>query len=197
MTACHRAELLKAQRELIQNELATVSPKGTGAGTALKVGNGWPSAGLWKSAISNVRSANGFGKTWMLAEQTDVRGNPVPPLPDSECNPRVKTRYKSACYCHGGDLEQEKFWSSQRRLENQRDLEPSCGTTGLDMRAFSSCLEEPGTQERLQADIEEAIRLGVKGTPTMIVNGYLLSGALSPEGFQLIADVAAIPKATK
>ena len=126
---------------------------------------------------------------------------------DSECNPRVKTRlHKSACHAALAAIcaqEQEKFWEfTAQAFENQRDLEPEdlnrvAEQTGLDMRAFSSCLEEPGTQERLQADIEEAIRLGVKGTPTMIVNGYLLSGALSPEGFQLIADVAVIPKATK
>lgn len=42
---------------------------------------------------------------------------------------------------------------------------------GLDGDAFRACLAEPETEAALQADIEEALGLGVTGTPTIFING--------------------------
>ncbi len=42
---------------------------------------------------------------------------------------------------------------------------------GLDEAAFRACLAEPRAEAALQSDIEEAVRLGVTGTPTIFING--------------------------
>lgn len=42
---------------------------------------------------------------------------------------------------------------------------------GLDEAAFRACLAEPRAEAALQSDIEEAMRLGVTGTPTIFING--------------------------
>ena len=43
--------------------------------------------------------------------------------------------------------------------------------TGLDEATFRACLAEPRAEAALQSDIEEAMRLGVTGTPTIFING--------------------------
>ena len=42
---------------------------------------------------------------------------------------------------------------------------------GLDEGAFRACLAEPETEAALQADIEEAVGLGITGTPSLFING--------------------------
>lgn len=42
---------------------------------------------------------------------------------------------------------------------------------GLDEAAFRACLSEPRAEAALQADIAEAVGLGVTGTPTIFING--------------------------
>ena len=44
-------------------------------------------------------------------------------------------------------------------------------SAGIDRAAFEACHSEPETEAALQADISEAVRLGVSGTPTLFING--------------------------
>ena len=55
------------------------------------------------------------------------------------------------------------------------DVLKLAGETGLDAGALGACLDAPGTQARLKAEIEEAERAGVKATPTLFLNGKKLS----------------------
>lgn len=48
---------------------------------------------------------------------------------------------------------------------------------GLDATSFSECLESGIHEAAVTADIEEAIGLGVNGTPAFFLNGQFLSGA--------------------
>lgn len=52
-----------------------------------------------------------------------------------------------------------------------RDVSRIAAGAGLDRDAFEVCLGEPETERALQADIAEAVRLGVTGTPTIFING--------------------------
>ena len=45
---------------------------------------------------------------------------------------------------------------------------------GLDSGAFSACLGDEATRQRLAADIDEGRRFGVNSTPTVLVNGKRL-----------------------
>lgn len=42
---------------------------------------------------------------------------------------------------------------------------------GLDGEALRACLDDPSAEAELRADIAEAVRLGVTGTPTIFING--------------------------
>jgi protein-disulfide isomerase len=46
-----------------------------------------------------------------------------------------------------------------------------------DLAAFGACMRDPATQTRIDGDVRDAARLGVKGTPTFLVNDRMMSGA--------------------
>lgn len=47
---------------------------------------------------------------------------------------------------------------------------------GLDGDALRACLDDPSAAAALEADIAEAVRLGVTGTPTIFINGRRVPG---------------------
>jgi predicted DsbA family dithiol-disulfide isomerase len=53
----------------------------------------------------------------------------------------------------------------------------------LDVTAFKSCLQSPETESAIGADLKEANRLGLDGTPSFIINGKLLLGVASLDEF--------------
>lgn len=73
--------------------------------------------------------------------------------------------------------EQDKFWEMHDKLfENQlaltgADLEGYAKELGLDMERFKEDMASEEIEACIEADREEAERLGVEGTPAMFVNG--------------------------
>jgi protein-disulfide isomerase len=72
---------------------------------------------------------------------------------------------------------QGKFWEMhdllfehQRALEDA-DLEGYARQLGLDLERFRADLASPEVHARVEADRDEAARVGVQGTPTIFVNG--------------------------
>lgn len=59
-----------------------------------------------------------------------------------------------------------------------------------DVDRFSGCLADPTTDAQLDRDAEDAERLGVRGTPTLLVNQWKIPGALSTT--QLDSVIASI-----
>jgi protein-disulfide isomerase len=68
------------------------------------------------------------------------------------------------------------------------DLEARAVALGLDMNAFRGCLSAKETAKEIDADLEEAERLGVTGTPAFFVNGILLAGQQPFESFTAVID---------
>jgi protein-disulfide isomerase len=72
---------------------------------------------------------------------------------------------------------QGKFWEMHHLLFangphlEDADLEGYAGVLGLDVTRFRADLQGPATKARLDADRKLADDLGVKGTPTLFVNG--------------------------
>jgi len=54
---------------------------------------------------------------------------------------------------------------------------------GLDVDQFTSCLEEGRRDEQLQRNIEVGQQIGIRGTPTFMVDGVPIQGNRSPEVF--------------
>lgn len=81
--------------------------------------------------------------------------------------------------------QQGKFWQYHDKLfvvwagENvgtytRPKLKQYAADIGLDTNTFNQCLDSDRTASIVQADIAEATRMGVQGTPTFFVNGRLL-----------------------
>ena len=105
--------------------------------------------------------------------------------------------HKQASLAHEAALAagaQGKFWqmhdmiyANQRRLE-QFDLEGYAGALGLDLGRFSGDLAHHTFAPAVERDLEQARQLGVKGTPTVYVNGRKLVGARSLEQYRQVID---------
>lgn len=54
---------------------------------------------------------------------------------------------------------------------------------GLDAQRFHAAMEDEAILDSVQADVDEAIGLGVTGTPTFFVNGQVIVGAQPTEVF--------------
>jgi protein-disulfide isomerase len=90
--------------------------------------------------------------------------------------------------------DQGKFWEYHDRLfANQQALQPNdlkkhATDIGLDAAAFNSCLDSSKYGERVRDGVAEGSRLGVNSTPTIYINGRLLSGAQPFETFVSVID---------
>ncbi len=83
-------------------------------------------------------------------------------------------------------FEQGKFWEYYNELFLTKDLSSvgllsSAKNVGVGTEMFSLCLATEKYQKDIQQDIVDAIDLGLKGTPTHIVNGYKVEGATTLE----------------
>jgi protein-disulfide isomerase len=71
--------------------------------------------------------------------------------------------------------EQERFWEMHYRLfsapgtHTDDQLQARASESGLDVSAFSSCLDSGRTKPEVQQAINQAVGLGATGTPTFIV----------------------------
>ena len=96
-----------------------------------------------------------------------------------------------AALCAG---DQGKYWEYHDRLfANQQSLMPDdlkkhATDLGLDAKAFASCLDSSKYGERVRDGVAVGSRLGVNSTPTVYVNGRLLSGAQPYETFAMVID---------
>ncbi len=73
-----------------------------------------------------------------------------------------------------------KFWEFHDMLFrnydrlNDRKIKEIVGLLGLDETKFKEHQKNPAITEHIRQDYEEGIRLGVKGTPTIFINGKKL-----------------------
>jgi protein-disulfide isomerase len=90
--------------------------------------------------------------------------------------------------------QQGKFWEMHDKMfENQRDLsqaslERLAGELGLDLARFRAATQDPALRARVEQDQALAQRLGANGTPTFIVGGERVVGALPFESFRPVID---------
>lgn len=64
---------------------------------------------------------------------------------------------------------------------------------GLDRGAVDACIRDPATHQLLDRNNEAAERWYVRGTPTFVVNGVPMSGAMPIEFFRQVFDTALDP----
>ena len=107
-----------------------------------------------------------------------------------------------AAYCAG---DQGRFWQYHDTLfshwtgENVGDfandkLLQYAASLGLDKGLFSDCLNGGKYAARVQQDATDAKSAGVRATPSFLINGKLLEGALPFTDFQKAIEAALQPK---
>lgn len=97
--------------------------------------------------------------------------------------------------------EQGKFWEMHNMLFSGRipagtDAEIAAAATqvtgelGLDAAKFADCLKDDAVRARVLADADEGQRVGVRGTPSFLVDGELIVGAQPFAAFRLAIEQA-------
>lgn len=99
--------------------------------------------------------------------------------------------------------EQGKFWQMKETIfanwkgENQgnftdRRLQAMAQAIGLDMGKYNDCYDSNKYKAEIDADYEAGKKMGVSGTPSLFINGELLSPGFVPSYEEIKAKVDAI-----
>ncbi len=97
--------------------------------------------------------------------------------------------------------EQGKFWEMHNALFGGRipkadeasmnqQATQLAAEFGMDGARFGGCLANPQVRQRVIDDASEAQKVGVRGTPTFLINGKLLVGAQSYAAFRMAIEQA-------
>ncbi len=115
---------------------------------------------------------------------------------DSDCNPNVPTHmHRSACLaaiaseCAARD---GKFWpyhdllfTGQDHL-GREDLIAKAVGLGMSADAFTACLDDPDARAHVLSDAGAGAKLGIKSTPTLVINGRTVEGALERSRYEYV-----------
>lgn len=79
---------------------------------------------------------------------------------------------------------QGSFWEFSSQLfaktpEGMEGFRAIADNIGLDTGEFSRCMREQETLEVVRSDMQKAKEAGIKGTPTIIINGERIQGKMS------------------
>ncbi len=86
--------------------------------------------------------------------------------------------------------EQGKFWEYQDMVFNSQEkpdvdtLKEYAQSLGLDVERFEHCLESGRYESQIAEDMQAGRKVGISATPTFIINGRMISGALSFDDFK-------------
>jgi len=89
-----------------------------------------------------------------------------------------------------------QFWPYHDRLFDEQSaferpqLIKYAEDLGLDGDRFTACLDGDEARRRVEADIAEGRAIGIRGTPSFLINGILVVGAIPVEKFREAIDEA-------
>ncbi len=98
-----------------------------------------------------------------------------------------------------GDQSEDAFWAYHDKLFNSQNgenqgafskdnLKRFASDLGLDSQAFNQCLDSGKFTQIVQTETQNAQALGVRSTPSFIVDGQPVVGAQSFETFQQMIE---------
>jgi protein-disulfide isomerase len=93
-----------------------------------------------------------------------------------------------AAFCAG---EQNSFWRYHDALFASPEFSPEVLRTlasnlNLDLKSFDECLKGERSRRSILNDVREAQRLGINSTPTFVINGKIIRGAVSFNDFKAV-----------
>jgi protein-disulfide isomerase len=151
-----------------------------------------------KAAVSIIEFSDfecPFSKKFFKASFADIKKNFIDtgkasfsyrnlPLPFHQ-NARPAA---AACECAG---DQGKYWGvfekfmSTEKLD-ETAIQQAAKDSGLDMNAFDACVKNKTHDTRIDTDLKDAQANNIEGTPTVLINGRVVSGAYPYETFEKI-----------
>ncbi len=87
---------------------------------------------------------------------------------------------------HDAVFSSQGQWGGQGEAKAGDVFASLAAEIGLDADAFATCYQSNVQDDLVQANVEEAIALGVRSTPSFFFNGYLASGAMPYDTFDQI-----------
>ena len=115
---------------------------------------------------------------------------------DSECNPHVPMRmHQSACLAAIASecaARAGKFWEYHDLLFGAQDqlareqLVAKAERLGIAKDTFTACLDDPSARSNVLTDTGAGAKLGVKSTPTLVINGRTVEGALERSRYEYL-----------
>jgi protein-disulfide isomerase len=109
-------------------------------------------------------------------------------MPLDALHPRARASAEAAACAEEGN----KFWEfhdklfANNRALGDEDLRKYAAEVGLDAKSFDECVKSRRHQAKVEADVQEAKRLGITGTPAFVVNGIMLSGLKTADDFDAV-----------
>lgn len=92
----------------------------------------------------------------------------------------------------------EKFWKLHDSIfEKQREIkvadakETFAGMAkglGIDMKKYNKCVESEQAKRRVASDLKEGRSIGISGTPTFVVDGFVISGGANMRAVRNAVD---------
>jgi protein-disulfide isomerase len=89
---------------------------------------------------------------------------------------------------------QGKYWEYHDLIEKTKaldvpQLKAGAGQIGLETAAFDKCLDSGERAEAVKSTMDEAVKLGLQGTPSFFLNGRFISGGMSYDQMrQMVED---------
>jgi protein-disulfide isomerase len=111
-------------------------------------------------------------------------------FPLSQIHPRAQAAAEAAQCAH----QQDKFWEYSAKLFAPESTleEPKLLTLaselGLNAATFTTCLKAHEQAEKVTKNTQAAIAAGISSTPSFVVNGTLVEGALPFAAFQEVIE---------
>lgn len=101
-------------------------------------------------------------------------------LPLSALHPQaVPAAMAASCAQYQG-----KFWEYHTLLFNEKRLDQNAldefaTRLNLDVNAFTACMQRETPRKNIEQDMLDAVTIGVRGTPTYVINGEVIEGVVS------------------
>ncbi|HEX6885810.1 MAG TPA: DsbA family protein [Planctomycetota bacterium] len=148
------------------------------------------------------------GEAWQLVEERGDLSLSVKHFPlNGDCNRRARdlghSPHKNACWAAraaeaaglaGGN---DGFWRMHRWLFERKgsftdpDLRAALPGLGFEVGAFLGLLHASEPRLRVEADVEEALALGIQSTPLLYLNGVELRGWRAPQALRRAVEALA------
>lgn len=148
------------------------------------------------SIVAFIDYACPFSREWALAIRAvqlrrggDVKFG-VRDFPIDDVHPQARLA-AIAARCAGL---QGKYWAYHDKLFTHQDMLDResllryADETGVNRADFSTCLQDPRTALAVDADVKLGQSLGVRGTPTLFINGVSVEGAIPAPVLEKIID---------